>query len=390
MQQVDKPQEKAPSVAQAPVAAPAMSAPKPKRKPPVGLIVGLGVALLAGGIYGGQWMLHRQAFVSTDDAMVAGNLINVSSRVPGHLAKLLVDEGQKVKAGQIIAVLDDGDSKAQLAHAEAALAVARTGLQTSETGVSLQTTQTSAQIGQAESAVNAAKASLATANANAAKARADLKRIERLFGAGGTSQQALESARTTMTAAESSVTAAASQLRSAEEGLRLAQAGSQQVVIKKGGVATVEAQINQAQAAVNIAKLQLEHATITSPVDGVVARRMANVGEQVSTGQGVYSISELGNLWVSAYVEETHIRRVKPDAAVDVRIDAYPNKVYRGKVSEIGAVTGSQFSLLPQNNAAGNFTKVVQRLPVRIRVEDPQQELKPGMSAVIDIAAPKH
>lgn len=389
MQPVDKPQDKASSPALAPSGALA-AAPLPRRKPPVGLIVGVGLALLAGGIYGGQWMLHRQAYVSTDDAMVSGNLINVSSRVPGHVAKLLVDEGQQVKAGQVIALLDDGDFQAQLAQAEAALAVARTGLRTSETGVSLQTTQTSTQIAQADSVVHVAKASLSTAKANAAKARADLKRVERLFGAGGTSLQALEGARTTMTAAESSVTAATSQLRSAEEGLRLANAGSQQVVIKKGGVATVEAQIHQAQASVNIAKRQLGHATITSPVDGTVARRMANVGEQVSTGQGIYAISETGNLWVSAHVEETHIARVKPDAAVEVRIDAYPGKVFHGKVSEIGSVTGSQFSLLPQNNAAGNFTKVVQRLPVRIRFAETPAELKPGMSAVIDIMAPRN
>ncbi|HEY9898202.1 MAG TPA: HlyD family secretion protein [Pantanalinema sp.] len=358
-----------------------------KRKPPVVLMGVLAVALAVGGVYGGKWWTHRQAFVSTEDAQVAGNLITVSSRVPGRIAQLLVDEGQQVEAGQVVAVLDETDFKAQLAQAEAGLAVARTGLKTSETGVSLQSTQTSTQIAQAESAVRAARAALNTAEANAEKAHADLSRIERLFAAGGISRQAYEAAKTGATAAESGVTAATSQLSSATEGVRLANAGTQAVTIKRGGVETVQAQIAQAQAAVDMAKLQLSHATLTAPVSGVIARRMSNVGEQVSPGQGLYSLTETDKVWIASYIEETYIRRVQQGAPVDVHIDAYPGKTFHGKVQQVGSVTGGQFSLLPANNAAGNFTKVVQRIPVKIAVEDQGHQLKPGMSAVIDIDA---
>ncbi|MBO9540744.1 HlyD family secretion protein [bacterium] len=359
----------------------------PKRKPPVVLMGVLAIGLVIGGVYGGKWWTHRQAFVSTEDAQVAGNLITVSSRVPGRIGQLLVDEGQQVQAGQVVAVLDETDFKAQLAQAEAGLAVAKTGLKTSETGVSLQSAQTTSQIAQAEAGVRAARAALTSAEASAEKAHADLSRVERLFEAGGISKQAYEAAKTGATAADSALTAAKSQLSSAQEGLRLANAGTQAVSIKRGGVETVQAQIAQAEAAVNLAKLQLAHATITAPVSGVIARRMSNLGEQVAPGQGLYSLTETDKVWISSYIEETYIRRVHQGAPVDIRIDAYPGKTFHGKVQQVGSVTGGQFSLLPANNAAGNFTKVVQRIPVKIAVEDQGHELKPGMSAVIDIDA---
>lgn len=379
--------EAAPAVASGPVPGKAPGG-APRRKPPVVLLAVLGIAAAAGLYVGQGWWSHHQRYVSTEDAQVAGNLISISSRVPGRLAALLVDEGDHVKAGQIVARLDDVDFRAQLAQAEAALAVARTGLATSETGVSLQTTQTSTQIAQAEAAVRAARASVASFEANATRAHADQRRIDRLVSAGGTSQQALEGARTAATAADSAATAAKSQLRGAEEALRMAQAGSQQVSIKQGGVHTVQAQIALAEAAVRMATLQLEHAQITSPVEGVVARRSANAGEQVAPGQAIFSVNQTDQVWIAAYIEETQINRVQPDEAVEVRVDAYPGQMFQAQVALVGAVTGSQFSILPTNNAAGNFTKVVQRIPVKIRVKDPRQQLKPGMSAVIDIDAP--
>jgi membrane fusion protein (multidrug efflux system) len=367
---------------------PALEPPTPaKRKPPVPLLIVLGLALVGGGIYGVKWVQHSQAYVSTDDAQVAGNLVAISSRVPGHIAQLLVDEGQTVKAGQVVARLDDADFKAALAQAEAALAVARTGLASSHIGVSLQSAQTSTGIVQAESAMHAAEASLDSARANADRAHSDLVRVTHLFEAGGTSKQALEGARTAATAANSAVTAATNQVRSAREAVRLANANTQSVSIKQGGVQTTQAQIAMAQAAVNTAHLQLDHTVITSPVDGTVARRSANVGEQVSPGQGIFSISQTNDVWINAFIEETNIRRVQPGAEVEVRIDAYPKQTFHGRVALVGSATGGSFSLLPQNNAAGNFTKVVQRIPVKVTVEDPNHQLKPGMSADIDIDA---
>ncbi|HEY9766431.1 MAG TPA: HlyD family secretion protein [Chroococcales cyanobacterium] len=357
----------------------------PRRRPPLVLIGVLGVALLGGGIVGGRWWLHQQAFVSTEDAQVAGNLVTVSARISGRIDRLLVDEGQLVKAGQAVAFLDRSDLQAQLAQAQAALAVAQSGLKTSATGVSLQSDQTNTTILQADAQLKSARAGLNSAEANAEKSAVDLFRLRRLYEAGAVSKQSFDAARAASTSAESVLSSAKNQVSVAEAALSMARSGSQAVDIKRGSVKTVEAQIKQARAFVDMAELQLSHSSITAPVAGTVARRMVNPGEQVSPGQGLFSVSEAGNIWISAFVEETKIRRVKKGAPVEIKVDAFPDKLFHGTVSQVGAATGGQFSLLPANNAAGNFTKVVQRIPVKILVPS-NAELKPGMSAVIDIA----
>jgi membrane fusion protein (multidrug efflux system) len=348
-------------------------------------IVAIGV--LVGGFYATRWWMHHRAFVSTDDAQVAGDLVNISARIPGHVAEVLVDEGQAVKAGDVLARLDDADFKAQVAQAQAALAVAESNLASSQTGVSFQESQTNAQIAQADAHVATARAGVMRARADAAKAADDLVRVQQLFKVGGISRQQLEASRAGASTAAAGVASAQGQLRAAEEARNLAMAGTQQVEIKKGGVSTVEAQIQQARAALESAKLQLAHSVITAPANGMVARRTTNVGEQVAPGQGLFSLAKTDTVWVLAYVEETEIRRVAPNASVHVHIDAFPREEFKGNVALVNAVTGSQFSLMPTNNASGNFTKVVQRIPVKITVADPDHRLKPGMSAVIDIDA---
>jgi membrane fusion protein (multidrug efflux system) len=254
-------------------------------------------------------------------------------------------------------------------------------------GVSLTSSQTSAAIGQAQAQLRVAQAGVASAEANAEKAHADLARFERIYREGGASRQQYDAAVTGARTADAAVASAKSQLAAAQEGVSGAQAATQNVAIKKGNVEAVRAQIKQAEAAVTTSRLQLSHTTISAPVDGLIVRKIAHSGEQVSPGQGIFSLAETDRVWVSAYIEETNIRRVHEGAPVDIEIDAYPLPMFEGKVAFDNAVTGGQFSLLPANNASGNFTKVVQRIPVKILVEDPNHELKPGMSAVIDIDA---
>ncbi|HEY9722856.1 MAG TPA: HlyD family secretion protein [Oscillatoriaceae cyanobacterium] len=361
-----------------------------KRKPPKMLIGVIGVAAVLGLILGTKWLLHHMAYVSTDDAQVAGDIATVSARVPGHVAQLFVDEGQNVTKGEVLAKLDDTDYKAQLQQAQAALALAQSNMNTSQTGVSFQSQQTTAQIGQAKAGVAAAQAGLASAEANAAKSSADFRRLNRLFREGAISQQQYDAARTAAEAGNAGVAAAESQVNAAQQALNLAQAGTQAVQIKKGGVETTAAQVQQASAAVDLAQLQLGYTTITAPANGFIARRSVNIGEQVQPGQGLFSLAETDHVWVVANVEETNIRRVHLGAPVDVSIDAFPHQSFTGHVAFVNAVTGAQFSLLPENNSSGNFTKVVQRIPVKIEVDDPNHQLKPGMSAVVDIKATDH
>ena len=167
----------------------------------------------------------------------------------------------------------------------------------------------------------------------------------------------------------------------------MAHAGTEAVAIKAQGVNVDKARIAQAMAAVDMAELQVEHATITAPVDGIVARRMANVGEHVMPGQGLFAITQSGAAWIEALIQETDIARVHAGSPVNIYVDAYPGKVFKGHVALVNTVTGSQFSLLPEDNAQGNYTKVVQRIPVRVEFDQPSTLLKPGMSVEVDIKA---
>lgn len=370
-----------------PIAPPGAPSASGRRKPPVAVIGVVAVALAVGGVFGVRWYEHSLAFVSTDDAQIAGNLVTVSPKVPGEIAQLMVDEGSQVKAGQVIAKLDDEDFKAQLAQAQAALAVARTGLSPTQIGVTLQTDQSETQLTQAEAGLRAARAQLAAAEANDLRATTDYQRALKLYQGGGASKQQLDGAQTAKVAADSQLTAAQSQVRNAEAGLKMAHAGTEAIAIKAQGVNTMKARIAQAMAAVDMAQLQVEHATITSPVDGTVAKRMVNVGEHVMPGQGLFDITQSGALWVEAMIQETSIARVHAGSPVNISVDAYPGKVFKGHVALVNTVTGAQFSLLPQDNSQGNYTKVVQRIPVRIDFDRTSDLLKPGMSVEVDISA---
>jgi membrane fusion protein (multidrug efflux system) len=359
----------------------------PRKKPPY-LVMGIvGVAFVVGGVVGLRWWQHQAAFVSTEDAQVAGDIVTVSPRVAGRLAELKVDEGQSVKKGQVVAKLDDTDYAAQLAQAQAALSVAQSNVPSAQAGVSLQAETTNAQVAQAQAGVSAALGTLDTAIANQAKAEADLARYRTIYAEGGLSRQAYEAAVTASRSAAAAVSSARAQVSSARQAVALAGTGHQAVQIKQGAVASSQAQVKQAQAAARTAALQLSHTTITAPADGLIVRRTMNAGEQVAPGQAVFSLVKTDKLWINAYVEETQIRRVRVGEPVEVHIDAFPKETFKGRVSFVNAVTGAQFSLMPANNASGNFTKTVQRIPVKIAVEDPQHRLAPGMSAVIDIEA---
>lgn len=337
------------------------------------VLVILALAVLAALVLAVRWYLDRRAHVGTDDAFVTGNLVQVGARIPGQVANLTVDEGSQVRSGQVVAQLDDTDLKAQVAQAQANLALAETGLAPGEQGVSLTAQESAAKIAQAE-------AGLAAAQANDEKARADLHRMKNLYKAGAVSRQQYE-------AATAGATAADSQLAATRAGLAAAQAGATQISIEQGGVKASQARIGQAEAALHLAELNLAHATITSPVDGTVVKRFVNAGEMVAPGQPLFDITQSNDVWVVANVEETDIHRVQVGAPVDITVDAYPGRHFKGHVADVIGATGSEFSLIPQNNAVGNFTKVVQRIPVRIDLDRPEPDLKPGMSAVVSIEA---
>lgn len=318
----------------------------------------LGVMLVGGGLL---WWIRAAGMVSTDDARVKGSIVTVSSRVSARVEELLVNEGDQVQAGQVIAKLESKELEAQYLQAKANLAAAEAKLAGLKAGSRPQ------QIAQAG-------AGSAQAEANLDNARKGYERMAMLYEKGAISAQQLDAAQTTLQVAQAQYEAADQSLSMTQEGSRIED------------VQVAEAQAEQAAAALKNAQLALDNAVIKAPGDGVVAVRSVDAGEGVTVGQSLFNIVNLHDIWVAANIDEGDVGKITTGQTVDVTVDAYPGKTIQGQVSEVGAATGSQFALLPTENTSGNYTKVTQKLPVKIKVPESQNYvLKPGMSAVITI-----
>jgi membrane fusion protein (multidrug efflux system) len=305
--------------------------------------MGLAAAgLIAVGVR--HW-LFGLSHVSTDDAQVDGHIVPILPKVGSFVLAVRVDENQRVRAGDTLVVLDDRDYKVRLAQAEADLAVAQASV------------SNRARVGQAE-------ASVAQAQAAAAKARADLDRLQPLAQQDIVSRQQLDAAQ-----------AAA---RGSDAALAAAQAA----------LVAADARVGVARAARDQAALNLSYTRISAPTAGVVSKKTVEIGQLVQPGQPLMSVVPLEDVWVTANLKETQVEHVRPGDAVDFTVDAYPGLHFPGHVESLSPATGARFSLLPPDNATGNYTKVVQRLPVRVRPDrlDPAHPLRPGMSVVVTIA----
>jgi len=327
----------------APPAAPQKPAPKSSRRT-VFMIMGVILAGLL--VFGARKWWFARSHVSTDNAQVDGHIIPVLPKVGGYVAEVRVDENHTVKAGDTLVVLDDRDYRARLAQTEADLAAL------------LATVSSRTRVGQAEAAV-------AQAQANAVKAIADLARIEPLALQNVVSQQQLDAARAAATAAQA-------QLASAQAAL-----------------VGADARVAAARASRDQAALQLSYTRLTAPSNGVVSKKTVEIGQLVQPGQPLMSVVPLEDVWVTANLKETETADVTPGDSADITVDAYKGQHFCGHVESLSPATGAKFSLLPPDNATGNFTKVVQRIPVRVRLDcttvDAAHPLRPGMSVVATI-----
>lgn len=332
----------------------------------------LGLIALVGIGFGVQHYLFSRHHVTTDDAQVDGHITPVLARVGGYVAEVRVNDNQSVKAGDVLATIDDRDLRAKLDQSDAELRAL-----VASVGGDGRVGQAQAQISAAQAAAAAADATVAQARANADKANSDLQRFRALSAKNIVSAQQLD-------AASAAAQAAQAQLLAAQ---RSADAAHQQVVSAGAGLSAADARVAAARAARDQVALQLSYTRITAPQTGVVAKRSVEVGQLVNPGQPLMSVVPLSNVWVTANLKETEVRDVHPGDAVEFEVDAYPGHTFRGSVESVSPATGARFSLLPPDNATGNFTKVVQRIPVRIAVtaQDPQRPLRPGMSANVTI-----
>lgn len=335
---------------------------------------------------------------STDDAQIDGYIYPVSARVSGTAIKVNFDDNTYVEKGTVLAELDPTDyqvalqrAQADLADAEATAAAARTNVPITHTGTSSQLSMAQAAVATAQKEELAARARVADVEAKYKKAASDLRRMQQLIGKDEISQQqydaavaAEQAAKATVDAERANVAAAQSRVVQAEASARSAQTGPQQVAVMRSRAGAAEAAVQHAQAAVAQAQLNLQYTTIRAPVSGIVSQRNAEVGQTVQAGQPLFGIVDLENLWVTADFKETQLKNMRPGQPARVQVDAY-GRTYSGHVDSLGGATGARFSLLPPENATGNYVKVVQRIPVKIvfdKGQDPQHQLRPGMSVV--------
>ena len=324
-------------------------------------LAGAGV-LIAGLAVGAYYFWFVAPYESTDNAFIEGYVIPLASQVPGRVAELLVKDNQAVKRGEVILKIDPRDYEASLAQARADLAAGRSRVE-----------QAQAQVNASQAKVAQAQAAVAAADAENQRAADDLKRYESVESR-AVSKSAFDLAQSQARAAAANLDAARSQAKAAEADVALSQAG----------VVTAGAAVQQAEAKLQQAELNLSYTEILAPEDGRVTRRVVEQGAYIQPGQALMAIVPR-HYWVIANFKEIQLTHMRPGQPVEVGVDAYPGRTFQGHVESIQSGAGARFSLFPPENATGNYIKVVQRVPVKILLDDlPGNDLAlgPGMSVV--------
>jgi membrane fusion protein (multidrug efflux system) len=390
------------------------------RRTPV-VIVGVIISILAMS----AWLWATAGQESTDDAQVDGHVNPIAARVGGTVVRVAVEDDQPVEAGAVLAELDPRDfqvaidkARAELADAEAAAVAATTNvpITSTTTASSLSTAEGSMDhalngINGAEREVQAATSRLATAqanqrqaDANATRAARDLERLRDLLAKDEVSHQQFDTTSSTADAARAAAESMRSQVAEAEHGIaiaesRLAQAraaadqaragvlsartGPEQVTAMRARASAADARVAQGRAVLAQSVLNLQYTTVKAPTSGIVSRKSVEVGQIVQPGQPLMAVVPLDDVWVIANFKETQLTAMRPGQAVAITVDAYGGKTFKGHVGSVAAATGAKFSLLPPENATGNFVKVVQRVPVKLLLDAGQNAdhlLRPGLS----------
>jgi membrane fusion protein (multidrug efflux system) len=342
---------------------------KPGRKTRLRFAVLLAAAAVlgGGGYYGHYWWTTGRYFVTTDDAYVGTKNATLSPKVSGYISDVAVDDNTQVKAGEVLIRIDDGDYRL-------AVQTARDQIAVQQASIERLGKQTLAQV----AAVDQAKAQLASAKAGATRADLELKRQQDLAARQINSRQALEQAQANSEQAVASVQSAAAAIEAAQANVDVLKAQQEEA----------RRTLQQYQTSLAKADRDLSFTVIRAPFDGVVGNRAVQVGDYVQPTQRLASLVPLDAVYVDANFKETQLARLQPGQPVTITVDALPGRKLEGRVASLAPASGSVFSLLPPDNATGNFTKVVQRLPVRILVPAEvaeQSVLRPGMSVVVSV-----
>lgn len=393
----------------------------------VGAILAVSVS-----IFGYHWLQYTSSHETTDDAYVTGDIYPISSQVSGTIQSIPVNDNQEVQQGQLLVQLDPKDYQAVVQQAQASLQSAIRQAKAAQANISLasqtataNSTEAQSAVGnaiatidsanaavnQAKTAIADAQAQLAKAQAQAANANVNRDRYQQLYQTGAVTKQQRDNAFTNDQVAEAqlqsakqdvldakakyqaaldNVDQARAQLADSQGKVQQAQASGQQTQVNRQQYQAAQAQIAAAAAALHQAKINLSYTQITAPVAGQVGNKTAEVGQRVQPGQPLMAVVS-DSKWIIANFNETQLDRIQPGETVDIRVDAFPNRLFKGIVNSISSASGSDFSVLPPDNATGNFTKVVQRIPVKITFDPSsirgyETRIAQGMSVEVTVA----
>lgn len=391
----------------------------------ISIVLALSASLSGAATWG--YVSYARTHESTDDAYVDGHIINVSPRISGTIAQVLVNDNQYVKKGDLLARLDASDYRVKVEEARAALDYAEKQALAASAGVqALSLTAgaqnfnalserdnaaasiaiASAKLEQLRSALEAKKSALLALQAQGEEATQDFKRYNELYSQGAVSQQQLDQASTKMAVLNAQSIGAQSEINQVMGSIKEAQAeltrarsgkfkslGSQasaraageQTIVQEKQIDVSKASVEKAQADLKEAELELSYTEIRAPQDGQVGHKAMEVGQSVQAGQSLLAIIDK-NVWLTANFKETQVGRMRNGEPVEITVDSYPGQKFHGTVDSVAPASGNKFAMLPADNATGNFTKVVQRIPVKIALTGSLKgELAPGMSCEVSV-----
>ncbi|MCF7966721.1 MAG: HlyD family secretion protein [Methylobacter tundripaludum] len=327
------------------------------------LILLIALPLVAGT---GYWLLDRRQYETTDDAYLQSNIVLISPRVQGYVTQIAVNDNQAVKQNDVLVMIDDRDYQARVIQAEANVSAEIAHIQ-----------RLRAMKASQRAHVETAGANIAAVQARREHIQKDLERFQNLIDRGSAARQSLDKV-------ESESKQAAAELRGSQSA---ANAEHTQLATLDIEITETEARLENAKAQLSLAKIDLEHTQIKAPVDGIIGNRGVQLGQLVRPGVALASLVQNSKIWVEANFKETQLEHMRLGQPVTIKVDAYPDLELTGKVDSFSPASGSEFSILPEENATGNFTKIVRRVPVKIVFDASEniQLLRPGLSAEVKV-----
>ena len=338
-----------------------------KKKPNKVLPIILGIILIGGIIFGVKEYIYFSKHVDTDDAQIDGDISPVVARVGGYVDSIMFEENTHVNKGQLLVKIDPRDYQVKVEQAQAAQVGASAGVNVGQSQISTTAANSSS-----------ARADVVSARARLDKVKKDYDRYANLVQDGSITRQQFDQAKADLEVAQANYSAANDKYKAAQE--QVATSRSQLKVTNTG--------VSQKQVDIDYAKLQLSYTNVKSPASGVVAKKNVQVGQLVQAGQTLFSVVNDNSIYITANFKETQLNKIRNGLKVDLKVDAYPDLKLEGTVYNFSPATGAKFSLLPPDNATGNFVKVVQRLPVKIILNGSKEDiakLRPGMSVKTSI-----